>query len=158
MSSLLTLCRLCFVRMPQLILHHVHSCLSVTYLFLVFPHSVSDLWREQSLVRLIIVPKSSIPNFINEVRGKISLGLALMDFFSWLRVVTKSCTLIGLAMMDLAFPLATCKTSTYTTVQCSMYIQCVFLKVKILMLFVDRVNVTFGQNNWCHFFPETGPF
>ena len=38
---------LCFVRMPQLILHHVLadsiSCLNVTYLFLFFPHSVSDL-------------------------------------------------------------------------------------------------------------------
>ena len=36
-------CRLCYVRMPQLILHHVHdnsiSCFNATYLFLVFPHS-----------------------------------------------------------------------------------------------------------------------
>ena len=41
-----------FMRMPQLILHHVHdhsiSCHNVKYPFPVFPHSVSDLWSEQS--------------------------------------------------------------------------------------------------------------
>jgi hypothetical protein len=41
-------CHLCCMCMPQLILYHVPdssiSCLNVTYLFPVFPHSVSDLW------------------------------------------------------------------------------------------------------------------
>jgi hypothetical protein len=32
------------------------------------------------------------------------------------------------------------------------------MKVKIIMFFIDMVNITSGQNNWCNFFPETGPF
>ena len=67
------LCCLCFVRMPQLILHHVHdnsiSCLNVTYLFLVLAQSVSDLWHEQSSMSWYIVPKSTIQNYTKEVRG-----------------------------------------------------------------------------------------
>ena len=61
----------------MLILHHVHdnfnSCLNVTYLFLVFPHPLIDLWREQSSVSTIVA-KSIIPNYIIEVRCKISFG------------------------------------------------------------------------------------
>ena len=49
---LFALCRLCFMRMAQRTLHHVHdnsiSCLNVTHLFQVCPQSVSDLWREPS--------------------------------------------------------------------------------------------------------------
>jgi hypothetical protein len=38
-------------------------------------------------------------------------------------------------------------------------LQCFFLKVKILIMFlIDMVNITSGQNNWVNFFPETGPF
>ena len=37
-------------------------------------------------------------------------------------------------------------------------IQCVFLKVIILMFILDRVKIISGQNNWCHFSNETGPF
>ena len=44
MSSLLAFCPLCFVRMPQDIVHLGHgnsiSCIIVTYLFPIFPHSV----------------------------------------------------------------------------------------------------------------------
>jgi hypothetical protein len=35
-------------------------------------------------------------------------------------------------------------------------LQCVFLKVKILMFIIDGVRMSSEQNNWCSFFP--GPF
>ena len=47
LSSLFSFCHLCFLCMPQLILHLVLdnsiSCLNVRYLFRLFPHSVSDI-------------------------------------------------------------------------------------------------------------------
>ena len=49
--SLFTLCRLCCLRIPQLIFHYMHdriiSWINVTNLFPLFPHSLSDLWCGQ---------------------------------------------------------------------------------------------------------------
>jgi hypothetical protein len=63
---------------------------AATNLFLVFCHTVSDLWREQSFVSEVgtIVPKSTIPNYINEVRGKISYGFRFGN--NWLDIGTSS--------------------------------------------------------------------
>ena len=37
-------------------------------------------------------------------------------------------------------------------------LQCGLLKVKLLIFFIDSINLTPRRNNWCLFPPETGPF
>ena len=41
---------------------------------------------------------------------------------------------------------------------CKLTCTVFFLKVIILMFILDRVTIISGQNNWCHFSNETGPF
>ena len=55
------------------------------YLFLGFAQSVSDLWHKQSWMSWYIVTKSTIPNYINEVRG---FGFWFGN--TWLGLVTSS--------------------------------------------------------------------
>ena len=66
--------------MPQLILHYTLdisiSCHNVTYLF---PFSLILLQTFDVVVREVrtIVPKSTIPNYSNEVRGEISYDFGI---------------------------------------------------------------------------------
>ena len=83
------LCRFCFIRMLQMFLQHVHdnsnSCLNVIHQFSVFPHSLSNLWLEQSSVRLVQLVQS----LSSQMRLLLYLASFLLKFEIYENIHTK---------------------------------------------------------------------